>query len=91
MRIPQAFNAGSAVSIGAVNVAAVAANGNRSTLILQNDHATQVIYCSLGGTAVANVGLRLSAAGGTVVLDGYTGAVSAIATGASTPLLVTEI
>lgn len=86
----QAFNQGTAVSIGASNVAAVAANPNRSRIILQNDHATQVIYLSFGGTAVANVGLRLNAAGGSLTLDGYSGAISAIATGASTPLLVTE-
>lgn len=86
----KAYNPGAAVSIGGSNVAAVAANPNRERIILQNDHATQVIYLSLGGTAAANAGIRLNAAGGSILLEGYTGAISAIATGASTPLLVTE-
>lgn len=91
MASDKAFNVGSAVSISGSAVAAVPASNDRTRLYLQNDHATQVIYLSLGGTATLNTGIRLNAAGGSVVLDNYRGAISAIATGATTPLLVTEI
>ena len=71
--------------------AVAAENGGRLTLILQNDHATNVVYLSLGGTAEVNKGIRLNAGGGGIMLDWYTGPVSAIATGAGTTLLITEI
>lgn len=81
----------SSATVGATASTVVSANDNRVRLILGNDHATQVIYLSLGGTAEANKGIRLNAAGGQVNLEGYTGAVSAIATGAGTGLLITEL
>jgi hypothetical protein len=87
----KAFQTGTAVSISGTASSAVTANVNRTRLWLQNDHATQIIYLSLGGTAELNKGIRLNAAGGSIVLDDYEGAVSAIATGATTPLLVTEL
>lgn len=89
MTVSQAINPGSAVSVGTSNTALVGANDRRS-VVLCNDHASNTIYLSLGGTAVANQGIRLNAAGGAIKLDGYTGAVSAIATGASTAVTVAE-
>jgi hypothetical protein len=78
-------------SVGGTAGSVVAANPNRVRLILGNDHASQVIYLSLGGTAELNKGIRLNAVGGQINLEGYTGAVSAIATGSTTPLLITEL
>ena len=41
-----------------------------SLLGLQNDHAAAVIYCTVDGTAAAaNTGIRINAAGGSVLLD----------------------
>ena len=80
-----------AATVGTSASTVVAANGRRNELFLQNDHATQVIYLSLGGTAEANKGIRLNAAGGGVVITRYSGAVSAIATGAATTLLIAEV
>lgn len=81
----------SAVSVGTSTVQVAAANPRRVELFLQNDHATQVVYLGLGTAAVANQGIRLNAAGGGIVLSSYSGAVNAIATGASTVVLVTEV
>lgn len=96
----------SVVSVGGTTTALVGNNPGRNCLILQCDHATQVAYVTLatttsspsGGskpvapTAVLNSGIRLNAAGvGPIFLWGYTGPAAAIATGASTPVLVTEI
>lgn len=80
------------VSVGAASGLALAANGARNSLVLQNDHATQVVYCKFGATAVLNQGIRVNAAGGILTFD-YTvptGLLNCIATGAATPLLVTE-
>ena len=90
MTVSQAFNSGSVIDVDDASEVVVAANPNRSQLFLQNDHASQVLYLSLGGTAVANSGIRLNPGGGGVVLDGYKGAVSAIASAANTNLLVAE-
>lgn len=89
----QAFNTHSASSISGTASTPVAANLGRQQLMLQNDHASQIIYLSLGGTAELNKGIRLNAAGGSLTLENgnYRGAVSAIATGASTTLLITEL
>jgi hypothetical protein len=56
-----------------------------------NDHATQVVYLALGATAVANQGIRLSAAGGSYTTSAFTGAINAIATGAGTVVTFAEV
>ena len=89
--IDEATTTHGAVSVGAASTSVAVANPDRIALFLQNDHATQVVYLSLGGTAVANQGIRLNAAGGGVVISSYTGAVNAIATGAATGVLVAEV
>lgn len=92
-RSDTAFQPGTAVAVGAASVQVSAGvTAGAGERIFQNDHATQVIYLRLGtGNAVLNQGIRLNAAGGTVTLQGYTGPVQAIATGAATPCLVTEV
>ncbi|MGH2964390.1 MAG: hypothetical protein ACRDMH_03280 [Solirubrobacterales bacterium] len=60
-------------------------------LIVCNDHSSQTVYLALGATAIANKGLRLTPVGGSVVIDNFTGAVNAIATGASTGVSFTEV
>jgi hypothetical protein len=85
---------GSAVSVGVATTSVAVRDDGRSLLVFTNDHATNVVYLSLGSAAaVLNSGLRVNAAGGTVAIagsgstNGYTGPVQAISTGASTPLL----
>lgn len=82
---------GKAVSVGAASTEVAAANPDRAEITVQNDHATQIVYLALGATAVANEGIRLNAAGGSWTSQAFTGAVNAIATGAATGVLVTEV
>lgn len=80
-----------AVTVGTTAVQVLAANGSRIEAFVCNDHASQVVYLSLGGTAEANKGIRVNAAGGTVRIGSFTGAISAIASGASTTVTVAEV
>lgn len=87
-----------AVTVGAASAPVVQANNARVEITIVNDHATQVAYLMLNTTdgtsvptAVANSGIRLSAAGGSWTSNSYTGPIAAIATGASTVLTVSEI
>ena len=84
-------NAGDAVDVTTDSTSVVAANGNRIELTLQNDHASQVVYLSLGGTAVANKGIRLNPGGGSYTTSAYTGAINAISVGGTSAVLITEI
>lgn len=86
----------STATVGTTEDEAVAANPNRSYLLLINQHATQIIYLKFGGVAaVANEGIRLNAAGGSLEISGRNGnldtrAIRAVADGANTPLLISE-
>jgi hypothetical protein len=81
----------SSATIGTSSANVVPANPSRVEVTICNDHATQVAYLSLGGTAVASTGIRLNAAGGSYTTRGFTGAINAIATGASTVLTFSEV
>lgn len=87
-----AANAGSAVTVTGSEALLVAARPGRQTLWLCNDHATQVIYCKFHATtaAVLNSGLRIGPAS-SVPIEGYDGAVRAIATGAGTVCTILEL
>lgn len=80
-----------AVTVGTTAVQVLAANGARVDAFICNDHASQVVYLSLGGTAEANKGIRVNAAGGMVRIGSFTGAISGIASGASTTVTVAEV
>lgn len=86
---------------GAVNVATtstlVAANNpSRQEITIVNDHATQVVYLAFATTpgvtptAVASSGIRLNAAGGSYTTTSYTGAISGISVGGTSPVTVAE-
>lgn len=82
--------ASTAASIG--TSAGVVVNGRtaRKSLIVQNLHATQLLY--LGGSDVSTSnGLQVAAAGGTRQIDNFTGTLYGIASGASTDVRVIEI
>lgn len=80
-----------AVSVGTEDKEIVAANPARVEITICNDHATNVVYLSLGGTAVVNRGIRLNPAGGSYTTNAYTGEIRGIATGAATPATVSEV
>lgn len=89
-----ATQAGTSVTVGTSSSTLVSANGARKLLVITNDHATQIVYLRLGASAaVANQGIRLNAAGGSVTIRGdeYTGEVRAIASGASTVVTLSEV
>ena len=82
----------SVVSVGVSSGQVLATDPTRKFLLLQND-SNNIIYLSIGGnTAVVGQGQRLNANGGSLMLDQYvaTSAVNAIATAASSNLLVTK-
>ena len=88
----EAFQPGTTVTAGVASVSLAATNVGRGTLIVCNDHATNIIYLKLGdASAVVGSGPRLNAAGGVLVLEGYRGAVQVISTGAATNVTVTEV
>src|SRR4051812_32478031 len=87
-----AFTPATSASVGAASVQLAAANKSRVEITICNDHATQVVYLSLGSAAaVVNQGIRLNAAGGSYTTSAYLGAIQAIATGAATTVTITEI
>lgn len=79
------------VTIGTSSAQVVPANSARVGVYICNDHATNTLYLSLGGTAVANQGIRLNAAGGTAFIQEYSGVINGIASGASTVVCFSEV
>ena len=81
------------VSVGATSTAVLSANSDRKYFALVND-SNEDIYVDLSGTAVMNEGIRLSASGGSLVMEignaMYTGAVSAICSSGTKNLTVTH-
>jgi len=74
------------------STATVSANNSRNYLYLQNDHATQKVWCKFGADGVLNTGFRINAAGGTVIFDTAVpvAAVNCLAETGTTIILVTE-
>jgi hypothetical protein len=83
-----AFNPGSAVAVTTSSTPVASANGGRVEMTITNDHATAIVYLSLGGTAAVSTGIRLNAAGGSYTTHAYQGAVTAIGSAAATVLVV---
>ncbi len=80
-----------AVVVGGASVTVAAANPSRVEITITNDHAANIRYLCLGDTATVNSGIRLNAAGGNYTTRAYSGVINAIATGAGTGVLVSEI
>lgn len=78
------------VSVGVTSTSVLASNASRKSAILSND-SDSAIYVSLSSTAVVNEGIRLNAYGGSVTIESYTGAITAISSGAAKNLCVVEI
>lgn len=83
-----------AVSVGAVTTAVLAANADRKYALLVND-SDAVIYIAIGAAAALNAGIRLNAGGGSYEMYAANGnldtrAINAITASAGKILLVTE-
>lgn len=83
----------SKVAVGVASVLVLAPNNRRRYAIFVNDSDT-VIYLTLGDRAAIDTGIRLNALGGNYeinVLNYWSGAVSAISSGAAKNLTVQEL
>lgn len=81
-------------SVGVASGVAIAANKDRTYLLLVND-SDSVIYIGIGATAVLNKGIRLNPGGGSYEFSPRFGnlskaAINAISSGASKNLMITE-
>jgi hypothetical protein len=72
------------VSIGGTAALLKAANTSRTSIVIQNVHATQLLYIGSDASVTTANGVRVAAVGGTLTLDDYTGPIYAIASGAAT-------
>lgn len=86
-----ATQSGTSQTVGTSSVEVVADNPSRYEVYIYNDHATNVVYLSLGGTASVGSGIRINPGGDFFYSTSYTGAISAISTGASTSLTIAEV
>ena len=90
---PSIASAPIAASVGVASAQAVAANPNRTGLILVNTSANAISISFDGNAAVLNSGITLNPNGGTFVMDEFTfttKAINAIAGGAASNLAVQE-
>lgn len=78
------------VSIGASAAIIKAGRTSRKSIIVQNVHATNVLYLGNNSSVTTSNGLKL-AAGESVAFDGYNGDVYGIASGASTDVRYFEV
>jgi len=77
------------VTVGAVSTAVVAARSNRISIVISNN-SDETIYLTKGATAVINKGIRLNSAGGSIVIDDWPGAISAICASGNKTLCYSE-
>lgn len=78
------------VSVLVSDTQVAAANQKRVELTVCNDHATQLVYLTLGGAAaVASKGIRLNAAGGSYTTT-FTGEIRGISVGGTSVVTVSE-
>lgn len=91
VRAAEAKTAGDAVTVKAEESKEIAAaNRNRISLTLTNDSAS-VVYVYKGTKAATGKGIRLNAEGGAVVIDDYTGVVTAATAAEEASLCVSEV
>lgn len=88
---PTASVPSASVTVGTSSVQIAAADPARLEIYVYNDNATNIVYLSLGGTAVVGQGPRINPGGDYFHNTTYTGAISAIATGSGTNVTVTAV
>lgn len=79
-----------AVTIGASAAVVKSGKPSRKSILIQNLHATQVLYLGLDSSVTTSNGLRV-AAGESVRIDDYNGPVYGIASGAGTDVRYLEV
>lgn len=80
---------GATVTIGATAAVIVAAKASRASIVVQNVHATNVLYVGPSSVTTAN-GLRLNP-GESIEFTDYTGAIYGIASAAGTDVRYLEV
>ncbi len=78
------------VSVGSSSTQILAANTSRIAAIVVND-SDEDVYVNLSGTAVMNEGVLLTANGGSLREEAYTGEITGICTSGSKNVTVTEL
>ena len=78
------------VTVASSSTTVLSARPDRHAAILVND-SDEDIYLKYGSGATLNSGIRLNAAGGSIVEDLYTGAITAICASGNKNLTVTEL
>ena len=81
-------------SMSSTSAAVLAANSDRKYALIVNDGAA-IVYLNLGGTAVANQGIRLNANGGSYEISSdqgnrFDGVINGITVSGTATVLVTE-
>jgi hypothetical protein len=89
--LPAASVPGSGTTVGTTSVQIAASNAGRQEIFIYNDSATNIVYLSLGGTAVVGQGPRINPGGDFFHTTTYSGAISAIATGSGTNVTITAV
>lgn len=82
------------IDVGVTSQEVSAENEKRVSVLLQNNHANQNIYLKYNSEAVVNEGIRLAANGGAYEINltnPWYGKIYAIASGATTRLMITEV
>lgn len=82
-------NAPTVATVGTLSAQALAANASRTAVMLVNT-SSNIIYLGLGATAVVGSGIALTPYSSFGPLPRFTGAINAIATGASSNLSIQE-
>lgn len=78
------------VAVGAAAVLIRAGNPQRRSVVVQNVHATQVLYVGDDSSVTTAAGLRLNASE-SIRIDDYNGPVYGIASGAATDVRYFEV
>ena len=79
------------VNIGGTAAVIRAARSGRGSILIKNNHATQILYVGKDDQVTTSNGFPVAADGGTVLLEGYLGDVYGIASGADTDVRWIEV
>lgn len=91
-RVDTAKTPNGAVSVLVTDTQIVPANPNRQQVTICNNHATQVVYLSLGSAAaVASQGIRINGAGGSYTTKVYRGEIRGISVGGTSVCTFAEV
>ncbi len=90
MSLTGGFNANYGTASVGTSAAVISAAKGRRSIIVQNVHASQILYVGDDDQVTASNGLRVSS-GASLTLEGFTGVLYGIASGASTDVRYFEV